>query len=51
VLRAGLFASRQTFIIGKDGRVLDIDTEVRAGSAGEDLVARLEALGIAKIDG
>jgi peroxiredoxin Q/BCP len=47
VLRAmGLFAARHTFIIGKDGRILDIDTKVRARSSGKDLVARLEALGI-----
>ena len=44
VLRAGLFAARQTFIIGKDGRVLDVNTKVRAASSGEDLVARLEQL-------
>jgi peroxiredoxin Q/BCP len=47
VLRAGLFAARHTFIIGQDGRVLDLDTNVRARSAGEDLAARLEKLGIA----
>jgi len=51
VLRAGLFAARHTFIIGKDGRVLDVDTKVRAISSGDDLVARLEGLGIAKIAG
>ena len=49
VLRAGLFAARQTFIIGKDGGVLDTNTRVRASSSGADLVARLEELGIAKI--
>lgn len=51
VLRAGLFAARHTFIVGKNGRVLDVDTKVRARSSGEDLVARLEGLGIAKIAG
>lgn len=51
VLRAGLYAARQTFIIGKDGRVLDIDTKVRARSSGQDLVARLETLGVARADG
>jgi peroxiredoxin Q/BCP len=51
VLRAGLFTARHTFIIGQDGRVLDLNTKVRARSSGEDLVARLEELGIAKIGG
>ena len=51
VLRAGLYTARQTFIIGKDGRVLDIDTKVRARSSGQDLVSRLETLGVARVDG
>ena len=51
VLRVGLFPARQTFVIGTDGRILDIDTKVKAGSAGEDLVARLERLGVARLAG
>ena len=51
VLRMGLFASRHTFIIGKDGRILDVDTKVRPRSSGTDLVARLEGLGVSKLAG
>lgn len=52
VLRAlGLYAARHTIVIGKDGRVLDIDTSVRARAAGADLVTRLEALGIPRRHG
>jgi peroxiredoxin len=49
VLRAGVFPGRQTFVIGKDGRILDIDPNVSARSAGEDLVARLAQLGIKRV--
>ncbi len=49
VLRGmGLYAARQTIYIGADGKVLFIDDKVKTGSAGEDLAARLEQLGIAK---
>ena len=49
VLRAmGLYAARQTVIIGRDGRIADIDTKVRAKSAGEALATRLEQLQIAR---
>lgn len=40
------FASRWTFYIGKDGTILDIDTAVKPATAGEDVVAKLTALGI-----
>jgi peroxiredoxin Q/BCP len=40
------FASRWTFYIGLDGRILDIDTRVRASSHGRDVAARLTELGI-----
>ena len=40
------FASRWTFYIGADGRILDIDTHVRAASHGRDVAARLTQLGI-----
>ncbi len=39
---------RQTFYIGPDGRIIDIDTAVKPQSAGEDVVKRLEVLKIAK---
>jgi peroxiredoxin Q/BCP len=38
--------SRWTFYIGGDGTILDIDKDVRPATAGEDMVARLAALGI-----
>ena len=39
---------RWTFIIGPDGRILKIDKEVSPQTAGADLVADLDALGVAK---
>jgi len=42
------FASRWTFYIDKDGIIQKIDREVSAGSAGEDTVKNLEALGFPK---
>lgn len=44
VLGASGFASRWTFYIGADGRVLDIDTKVSAASHGRDIVAKLTQL-------
>ena len=47
VLKAmGLYAARNTIYIGADGKVLYIDTGVSPKTAGADLVARLEELGI-----
>jgi peroxiredoxin Q/BCP len=46
VLGPSGFASRRTFYIGADGRILDIDTQVRASSHGRDVAARLTELGI-----
>ena len=46
VLGPSGFASRWTFYIGADGRILDIDTQVRATSHGRDVGARLTQLGI-----
>lgn len=46
MLRVGLFAARRTFVIGTAGRILDVVTGVSCKSAGSDLVARLEALGV-----
>lgn len=39
-------ASRWTFYIGKDGKILYIDKEVKPGSHGQEVVDRLKALGI-----
>lgn len=39
-------ARRSTVYIGADGRLLDIDTEVDAATAGADLAAKLAELGI-----
>jgi len=49
VLRLGLFAARRTFVIGMDGRILDVLDEVRCASAGADLVARFEATGVPRV--
>ena len=46
VLGASGFASRWTFYIGLDGRILDIDKHVRTASHGHDVAERLTALGI-----
>jgi peroxiredoxin Q/BCP len=49
VLKAlGLFAARHTFYIGIEGDILHVDRSVRARTAGADVVARLEELGIAR---
>jgi len=42
------FANRWTFFIDIDGKIRDIDKKVKAGSAGEDVAAHLQELGIAK---
>jgi len=39
---------RWTFYIGKDGKILDIDKEVKTESHGKDVAAKLEKLGVAK---
>jgi peroxiredoxin Q/BCP len=41
VLAASGYASRWTFYIGADGRILDIDKKVSAASHGADIVAKL----------
>jgi peroxiredoxin Q/BCP len=46
VLGASGFASRWTFYIGIDGRILDIDKRVRTASHGHDVAMRLTALGM-----
>ena len=37
---------RWTFYIGKDGKILAIDKDVKAGSHGADMAARMKELGI-----
>ena len=44
VLSASGYASRWTFYIGADGRILDIDKKVSAASHGRDVVAKLTQL-------
>lgn len=44
-------ASRWTFYIGPDGRILDVDKQVKPATAGEDMVARLAALGVKQRSG
>jgi len=46
VLGASGYASRWTFFIGSDGRILDIDTHVTASSHGRAIVTKLKALGM-----
>ena len=41
-------ASRWTFYIGPDGKILYIDKAVKTTSAGEDVAAKLAELGVAK---
>jgi peroxiredoxin Q/BCP len=49
VLRGmGFYAARHTFYIGEDGKILFIDTKVSPGTAGADVAARLEQLGVRK---
>jgi peroxiredoxin Q/BCP len=42
------WASRWTFFIGKDGHILFIDKDVHPGTHADDVVAKLEELGVAK---
>ncbi len=39
-------ASRWTFYIGSDGRILDVDRNVKAASHGETIAGRLADLGV-----
>ena len=41
-------ASRWTFYIGTDGKILHIDKSVKVASAGQDIANKLGELGIAK---
>lgn len=48
VLGAKGFASRWTFYIAPDGKILHIDKAVKTSSAGADVAAKLGELGVAK---
>ena len=48
VLNARGTASRWTFYIGKDGRILAIDKAVKVETSAEDMVAKLAELNVAK---
>jgi len=49
VLSRSGFASRWTFYIGADGRILAIDKQVHAASHGSAIVARLTELGVTQL--
>jgi len=40
------FASRWTYYIGPDGKILFIDKAVKPATSGEDIVAKLKELGV-----
>jgi peroxiredoxin Q/BCP len=40
------FSSRATVYIGKDGKILFIDTAVKPGNHGADIAAKLKELGV-----
>lgn len=42
------FAQRHTFYIGKDGRILKIDTDIRPATSAQDMVDKLGKLGVAR---
>ena len=44
----GSKAARTTFIIGKDGKILAVDSKVSTENHGKDLAEQLEKLGVAK---
>ena len=46
VLNARGMASRWTYYIGKDGKILAIDTAVKPATSAEDMVAKLAELGV-----
>jgi peroxiredoxin Q/BCP len=39
---------RWTFYVGRDGKLLHVDREVKAATAGPDVAKRLAELGVAK---
>jgi peroxiredoxin Q/BCP len=40
----GMVANRWTYYIGADGKILDIDKQVKPATSGSDAVAKLKAL-------
>ncbi len=42
------YAKRWTFYIGKDGKVLLVDKDVKVDTSGADIAARLAELGVAR---
>jgi thioredoxin-dependent peroxiredoxin len=48
VLNARGMAGRVTFYIGKDGKILHVDTKVAHATHGADIAAKLAELGVAK---
>lgn len=48
VLGAHGVAQRHTFYIGKDGRILKIDTRINPATSAEDMVENLKTLGVAR---
>jgi peroxiredoxin Q/BCP len=48
VLSSSGYASRWTFYIGADGRLLDVDRHVHAGSHGREIASKLSALKVPK---
>jgi len=49
VLSPSGFASRWTFYIGADGRILAIDKQVHAAAHGSAVVVRLNELGVTQL--
>jgi peroxiredoxin Q/BCP len=45
-----LWPERWTFYIGVDGKILYVDRQVRAQSAGEDVVRRLKQLNVRRVN-
>jgi len=45
----GKYPARHTIYIGQDGKVMKVDRQVSPGTAGEDLAAHLETLGVARV--
>ena len=42
------YANRWTYYIGTDGKILEIDKQIKPQTAGKDIAAKLEALKVAK---
>jgi len=48
VLHTQGYAKRHTFYIGRDGRILKIDSEVKPKTSAQDMATTLGTLGVAK---